>query len=271
MDDDVHVPVDDPTETPPPEDLIFDTLPSWNDKVWVDDDQAPPDVILGELMLMYFEWMGTFKPPDASAKAVYGVMNLLMPKDANGGSWYQAQKLLTAIYDNTVVAVDICPNDCIAYYDCKHPKMKHYQHAHRTWCPCCGANRRVTHADGSSRVARQGYYLPCGTWFRDLFKVEGMPERLSTDNRDNIPSGHASKSRGWKQKVCFFCLYVQQNNNNVYTNVYILHKCTRWLRVCIHLCTYYAPTKNMYTYMYAFYISVHDGYIYVYIYVYILH
>ena len=45
------------------------------------------------------------------------------PYAAAGGSWAGAQKLLKAIYDRSVVSVQLCPNDCVAFYNCKHPKV----------------------------------------------------------------------------------------------------------------------------------------------------
>jgi hypothetical protein len=152
-------------------------------------------------MLMYFEWMGVYKESDASGKAVYALLKTLVPPDANAGTWGTAQKLLTAIYNQSVVAVDLCPADCVAFYNCKHPKMAHYQHAHRTHCPKCGLDRKITHRDGSVRSAKVGYYLPCGSWFRDLFKIDGLASELSQDAAGQRPDGHVTKSRGWHKKV----------------------------------------------------------------------
>lgn len=185
----------------PPKDILRDTVPTWDDPIFPENGAPPPDIVLGELMLMYFEWMGTTKVADAAAKGAYQIMKVLMPSDANGGSWGTTQKMLQAIYDNTVVAVDICPNDCIAFYDCKHPKMKHYQHANRNWCPHCGADRILTDVKGETRSAKQGYYLPCGTWFRDLYKIDGMGPELSQGAAGRRPPGHVAKSRGWNKKV----------------------------------------------------------------------
>ena len=187
--------------TVPPVDPIGEAVPTWSDPVYPVNGDPPPDIILGELLLMYFEWMGTHRDTDASAKAVYAMLSTVLPADANGGSWGTARKMLQAIYDRTVKSVELCPNDCIAYYDCLHPTMKHYKHAHRTWCPKCGADRKITAADGSVRAAKTGYYLPCGTWFRDLYKVDGLGEELSQDAASRRPPGHTSRSRGWHEKV----------------------------------------------------------------------
>jgi hypothetical protein len=199
-DDSDHDPVLPAPHRPPP-DVIRGAIPTWDDRVFPEDGEPPPDIILGELLLVYFEWMGTHKVTNECAQAAYRLMSMLMPTDANGGSWTSAAKMLQAVYDQSVVAVDICANDCIAFYDCKHPKLAFYKHAHRTWCPRCGADRVLTHNDGTTRPAKQGYYLPCGTWFRDLYKIDGLGPELSTDAAGRRPAGHVSKSRGWHKKV----------------------------------------------------------------------
>jgi hypothetical protein len=191
---------DAPAAEPMP-DPIADAVPTWSDVVYPPDGEKPPDIILGELLLMYFEWMNTHKVTDACAKAAYTLLTTLLPADANSGNWATARKMLKAIYEQTVQAIELCPNDCIAYYDCKHPSMKHYKHARRTSCPTCGADRHLTDKDGATRAAKTGYYLPCGTWFRDLFKVEGLGEHLSQHAASSRPPGHASRSRGWHKKV----------------------------------------------------------------------
>jgi hypothetical protein len=62
-----------------PEDVIRARVPTWDDPVFPQDEPAP-DIILGELLLMYFEWMGSHKVTDACAKAAYTLLSTLMPK-----------------------------------------------------------------------------------------------------------------------------------------------------------------------------------------------
>ena len=95
--------------TVPPVDPIGDAVPTWSDPVYPVNGDPPPDIILGELLLMYFEWMGTHRDTDASAKAVYAMLSTVLPADANGGSWGTARKMLQAIYDRTVKSVELCP------------------------------------------------------------------------------------------------------------------------------------------------------------------
>lgn len=57
-------------------------------------DSANPDITLGELLLVYFEWMSVHKVTDAAVKAVYNLLLLLLPADTNAGSWSLSKKLL---------------------------------------------------------------------------------------------------------------------------------------------------------------------------------
>lgn len=77
--------------------------------------------------------------------------------------------------------------------------MTHYKYARYKWCPKCGADRVHRLKDGTTRAAKVGYYLPCGTWLRDLFKNKGLAAELS--GYGERPAGHVSKSRGWHEKV----------------------------------------------------------------------
>ena len=105
-----------------------------------DDD----DVLLGELLLYYFEWFCVNKENDNSARGVHGLLSMLLPKTAHLlPKWSTLKALLEKCHKENVQAVHLCPNDHIAFIDCTHPKLAHYQHADRTVCPHpgCGAHR----------------------------------------------------------------------------------------------------------------------------------
>lgn len=97
-------------------------LDGWDEKVFP-DDAISPDMLLGELSMMFFEWMHAHKVTDECAKSAYRLLHTLLPAGANAGSWNTASKMLQAVYDRSVIAIEMCPNDCIAFYDCKHPKV----------------------------------------------------------------------------------------------------------------------------------------------------
>jgi hypothetical protein len=131
---------------------------------------------------------------------VYELLLLLLPHDNNAGSWALSKTLLKKVCDSRVVKIQTCPNDCIAFIDCKHPKLSHYQHSHRTCCPTCGADRMLTRADGRKKAAKTVYHLPVGPWLNDLFRDSEIAPYLSSDYADQ-PPGHVTKSRGWHAKV----------------------------------------------------------------------
>jgi hypothetical protein len=137
---------------------------------------------------------------DACAKGVYNLLLLLLPPDTNAGSWALSKNLLKKVCESRVVEIETCPNDCIAFIDCKHPKLSHYQHSHRQCCPTCGSDRWLVRADGKKRAAKTVYHLPVGPWLRDLFRDDDIAPYLASDYEDQ-PKGHVTKSRGWHDKV----------------------------------------------------------------------
>ena len=99
-----------------------------------------------------------------------------------------------------MVKIETCPNDCVAFIDCKHHKLSHYKHEHRQCCPTCGADRWLTREDGKKRAAKTVYHLPVGPWLRDLFRDAEVAPFLAWDYVEQ-PPGHVTKSRGWHVKV----------------------------------------------------------------------
>ena len=45
----------------------------WEDQIY-NGEQENPDISLGEVLLLYFEWMSVHKVTDACAQAVYTIM-----------------------------------------------------------------------------------------------------------------------------------------------------------------------------------------------------
>ena len=123
---------------------------NWDSEIYP-DDCSPPDVLLGELLLYYFEWMSRHKVTDACAKSVYGLLKLLMPADTSAPEWCHLKQMLESVYEQNVLSVDLCPNDCMAFIDCSHPQLASYQHSHRTRCLHCNALRYVE-IDGKKKA-----------------------------------------------------------------------------------------------------------------------
>jgi hypothetical protein len=151
--------------------------------------------------------MSVHKVTDAAAKSVYTLLLMLLPADANAGSWALSKRLLKKVCESRVVKIDTCPNDCVAFIDCKHHKLRHYQHSHRSCCPTCGADRWLTRADGKKKSAKVVFHLPAGPWLRDLFRDSEVAPFLASDYEEQ-PQGHVTKSRGWHKKVCAHVKYL---------------------------------------------------------------
>jgi hypothetical protein len=161
---------------------------------------VPSGTLLGELLLYYFEWMSSHIVTDRCAKAVHGLLCMLLPADHNFPNWNHLKKLLDKVYKNNVVSVELCPNDCIAFWDAKHTKYAGYRHAHRTKCPKCGALRHLTDITGKTVAAKTGYYFPMDDWMFSNLKDRDLDEHRDNDIGD-FPAGHTRLSRGWHQKI----------------------------------------------------------------------
>ena len=152
--------------------------------------------------MAYFEWAVKHKPTDACAKDVHGLLSVLLPEDDRGKlpGWSNLKAMLEQVYQNCVIAVELCPNDCMAFFDCDHPKLAQYRHSHRSRCLHCGAARYLTDSEGVQKAAKVGFYFPLDSWLVNVFKDPTLSPFLAFDDGD-FPSGHVSFSKGWNEKV----------------------------------------------------------------------
>ena len=97
----------------------------------------------------------------------------------------------------------MCVNDCIVFWDSSHlPASCEYRHYHRTRCPVCGEPRYVTDpVDGTFKPRRVIFFFPIAPFVRSLFKRADLVRYLYWGREDSRPRGHASRSRGFQQKV----------------------------------------------------------------------
>jgi hypothetical protein len=160
-----------------------------------------PRILLGYVSISTV--VALWQVTDACAKAVYSLLLTILPQEATAGSWAVSKAMLKKVCETRMKTIETCPNDHIAFIDCKHPKLAHYQHYHRTCCPVCGADRILTLPNGKTRAAKTIYHLPIGPWLRDLFRDEEIAPLLAAD-ASTKPPGHVSRSRGWHAKVCGF-------------------------------------------------------------------
>jgi hypothetical protein len=175
----------------------------WDHALGGKEDNTTNEVLLGELLLYYFEWYCSFKESDASAKAVHGLLSMLIPTNHNIlPQWATLKRMLEAVYHSNVKSVDLCPNNHIAFVDCSHPKLAHYQHSDRQFCPHpgCGAARYVTNRKGKRVAAKVGYYFPLDPFLQDIFKDPDLLEHMH-HNTGQFPPGHTRHSKGWYDKI----------------------------------------------------------------------
>ena len=163
-------------------------------------------VMVGELLLTFFEWMCVHKPTNECARAVHSMLSLLVPPDAsNLPKWGDVLSLLDLVYNNVVVEVDLCPNDHIAFVDATHPALVEagYMHAHRTFCPHpgCGAARYKPIDESGRKVSvKKGYYFPIDTYVTSIFR-DGHTKAHRQHTVGEFPPGHVRRSRGFYEKV----------------------------------------------------------------------
>jgi hypothetical protein len=182
---------------PPPLDPMF---ADWGEQLMEADPDQTPGTLLGELLLYYFEWMAAHKVTDASARAVHGLLRLLLPKNNSFPAWTTLKNMLEQVHKNYVIIVDLCPNNCIAYWDPKHAKLAASRHSHRTKCPKCSLCRFVTDATGETRTVKVGYYFPIDNWMFSMFKDPDLQPNIDHDCGE-FPPGHTRRSHGFHAKV----------------------------------------------------------------------
>jgi hypothetical protein len=180
---------------------------SWADKLnrEVDDDEYN-ELLLGELLLTFFEWMCVHKTTLASARAVHGLLSLLLPPaTSNFPTWAKMKHMLDLVYDTNVVEVDLCPNNHIAFWTPTHPVLLRagYGHGHRTHCPYpnCGAARYLW-VGGKRKSVKKGYYFPLDTFVQGIFRDADLDaSRKTTADTSPFPPGHIRFSKGWYDKM----------------------------------------------------------------------
>lgn len=198
---------------PPANEMDADFFKMWNDRM-NDNDNEDDAATLGELLVMYFDWMTTHKVTLTCARAVHSMLNMMMPADASSfpKKYSQLQAMLNAVYDHNVQQVHLCPYDCIAYVDATHPALlvenpnipaltSGYKHAHRQFCPVCLTERYVT-VKGKQVPAKVGYFFDPDAYFAGIFR-DTDPAKQPWRNHgygEHAP-GHTANSRGYYRKM----------------------------------------------------------------------
>jgi hypothetical protein len=155
-----------------------------------------------QVSLLLLDWMSSHKVTDAAARCVWSIVSALMPEDADMPSFYSVKERLRQFEEGAVRRIDICPNDCIAYYDTIHLSGNFAcKNSHRTKCPKCDVSRYVRDPKtGRDLPAKSIFHFPLKSYVRSLYDRPDLSAYLWHDCGDN-PEGHVTRSRGFKKKV----------------------------------------------------------------------
>lgn len=162
-DDPVSYAEEPPPRAPPgPEDFnenVFDKLKNVRVPVYEKSEHFRTPPTLGEVILVVLDIATKNKQTDGVMEDAWAMLRLMLPGDENMESFNKVAVLLEAHIKGTLEIIHSCVNDCIGYFNCKSPELKHYMHAHRTFCPKCGQTRYL---EGTKVPRKVFYYLPMG-------------------------------------------------------------------------------------------------------------
>lgn len=154
-----------------------------------------------EITLLFLDWITTYKATDKCAAGAWNILKAMVPPGADVPTFESVKNLLRRGERTHVRRYDLCPNDCIVYWDSKYLPVP-YQHSHRTACPVCGEKRYVVDpADGAQRPAKMCFFFPIAPFVRSLYSRPDLVPFLAHDVEDGRPSGDITRSRGFAEKV----------------------------------------------------------------------
>jgi hypothetical protein len=185
----------------------------WEKRLNVNDENDD-GAQLGELLIMYFDWMTSHKVTLTCARGVHALLTLMVPKATTSmpQKYATINSMLTAVYNHNVQVVHLCPNDCIAYWDATHPKLlveddsipalaSGYKHAHRNFCPKCLAERYIT-VNGVQVPAKKGYFFDPDNYLTGIFRdVDAAKTPYRSRGFGMHQPGHTAHSHGYYRKM----------------------------------------------------------------------
>jgi hypothetical protein len=117
---------------------------------------------------------------DTAASVVYGIITMVAPRGVDFKTFNQVRAIIKKCEVDNVQRLEMCPNDCIVYWDSKHlDGVFEYKHAHRTKCPVCNTSRYVTDpTNGAMQAAKVFYYFPVASYLRSLYARPDLAKHL---------------------------------------------------------------------------------------------
>ena len=198
--------------------FLGDNEPNWPSEDPSTDSECPPgpfhDMFLKaeeqdegmsalEVTLAMLDWMHCHKVTDVAASSVWDLLAACMGPQCTSSRFAEAKAVLLKHYDAYVLRVDICVNDCVAFYDVRNlpGKMRKYKHAHRSKCPVCSAPRWIKDTRLAARQPRKCvYYFSIARFLSNLFNQPELIPFLYW-NACDVPDSHVVNSRRFKVKV----------------------------------------------------------------------
>lgn len=154
----------------------------------------------GQITLLLLEHMSTRKSTDVSTRDLWSLVNLLLPEGVDLPAFDKAKKILRSIEHKYVQRIELCANDCIAFWDSRW-LPEPYRHEHRSRCPVCGGPRYLRDpVDGVTRSVKVVFFFPLAPFIRSLFARADLVPHLFAD-ADGRPTGDVTRSRGFKMKM----------------------------------------------------------------------
>lgn len=104
--------------------------------------------------------MSSHKITDASAAGVWSVLLNCMPSESSLPTFNMIKQLIIEHEELCCETIEICRNDCIAYWDTKNlPPEFAFKHSHRTKCPVCNEPRWVVDPVNKRTVNRTSCHM----------------------------------------------------------------------------------------------------------------
>jgi hypothetical protein len=179
---------------------LFDHLPHDGIPLEGSAPCPPANITTLEIVIIMLDWICTHKITDTASGDLWNRLRLIVPEGVDTSTFDHAKGIVTKYKDLNVQRIDLCVNDCIAFWDCKNiPEKKSYKHSHRTVCPECNEPRYIT-KDGRTLPRKVVYHTPVASFVHNLYKRADMVPFLYSD-ADGHQAGHVTRSRGWKKKM----------------------------------------------------------------------
>ena len=165
-----------------------------------------------EILVIFLDWMLAHKVAVKAALGAWNMLRLLVPKGQPMPSFHWVRRMCNKMQDKQVQRIDVCRNDCIAYWNSTH-LSEPYRHEHRSKCPVCNEPRwLVDPRDGVKRPSKVLFFFPCKQYVRSLFSRASLVQYLYHDGVHGS-EGHVTQSRGFQAKVINNPVMAQDHRN----------------------------------------------------------